>query len=333
MKQLFIAWVPFQRRNISMQSHYGYELKFLSFAFKSRYLRFVEYIFKAWKTLELCLHYQPQALWLQLAPTPLLYIAHLYKGLFDRQVKIIADCHNVMFRAPWIRFPGAVAFLNQCDLVLVHNDWVKNQATAIGVTPERLYVLEDPPAVLDDEIVQGQELFPHPWILYPCSFNRDEPIGNVLAAAHLIPDITLVLTGNTARAKGIHDLSDIPPNVKLAGFLPKVEFDMLLHTTDAVLGLTMLEGIQLCAANEAVGTGKPLILSETKILKDLFYKGAVYVDSDRPESIAQCCQEAISRKSELSEEVAELREERYKRWLDQASYVDAILGSSQVVNK
>jgi hypothetical protein len=324
MKQLFIAWVPFQRRSISMQSHFGYELEFLSFAFKNRLLRPLEYILKAGKTLTLFLRQQPQTIWVQLPPTPILYLAHLYKVFFDRQVKIIADCHNATFRSPWISFPGTVALLNSCDIVLIHNDSVKEQAMANGVNCKDLYVLEDPPALVERVTTQNQELFPHPWILCPCSFNRDEPIEAVLDAARLTPEITFVLTGKTSRAKGIHDLSNIPPNVNLPGFLLESEFDSLLCNADVILGLTKLDNIQLSVANEAVGASKPMVLANTEILKKLFHKGVIYVDAFDPKSIAQGCREALLNKYKLTKEVSELILERKERWLAQASQVDII---------
>jgi glycosyltransferase involved in cell wall biosynthesis len=210
-------------------------------------------------------------------------------------------------------------------MIVVHNDWVREQALEIGVIDERLYILETRPAPIDCETVKDQHDFSRPWILSPCSFNRDEPIDVILAAARLVPEITFVLTGNAERAQGIHDLSDIPPNVKLPGFLPKAEFDSLLCSTDALLGLTTLDGIQLSVANEAVGAGKPMVISDTKLLKKLFYKGATYVDSLDPESLAQGCKEALSKKNELIQEVCELRNERNKRWHEQASKIDSAI--------
>lgn len=325
MKQLFVAWVPFQRRSVSLKSYFGYELEFLSFAFKNRFLRPLEYIFKAWKMLTLCLHQQPQVIWVQLPPTPPLYLAHIYKVLFNRQVTIIADCHNATFRPPWISSPGTLALLNSSDLLLVHNDWVKKQAIEIGISNDRLCVLEDPVALVEDRTEQNQNVFPHPWILCPCSFNKDEPIEAVLDAARLAPEITFVLTGNIARAKGIHNLSDIPPNVKLVGFLPTAEFDSFLCNTDVVLGLTKLEGIQLSVANEAVGVGKPMVLSNTELLQRLFYKGAVYVDCLNSQSIAKGCKEALLRKNVLAKEVSELRAERDQAWQEQVEKVDSVI--------
>ena len=328
MKQLFISWLPFTRRSASMQPYFGYKLEFISFAFKHRFFRPLEYLLKAWKTLMLFLSQHPQVIWVQLPPTPILYLAslyNLYKVIFNRQVILIADCHNATFRPPWIKLPGIVTLLNRCHFVLVHNDWVEKQVLELGVTQERLYVLETRPALIDCNKVSCHSNFPHPWILSPCSFNRDEPIEIILAAARLVPEITFVLTGNANRAQGIHDLSEKPTNVHLAGFLPKTEFDGLLCTTDAVLGLTTLEGIQLSVANEAVGAGKPMVISNTNLLKTLFYQGAIYVDSLNPQSIAQGCQDALVKKDELTKKVIQLQEARNKCWLTQASQLDKIL--------
>ncbi|RUR84594.1 hypothetical protein ACF3DV_20050 [Chlorogloeopsis fritschii PCC 9212] len=331
MKQLFIAWVPFQRRSISMRNYFDYELRFLSFAFKNRFFRPLEYIFKAWKTLLLFLLQQPQTIWIQLPPTLLLHIAHLYKILFNRKVRIIADCHNATFRCPWINIPGTVTLLNKCNLVIIHNDSLQELAVANGINYKHLYVLEDPPALVENGSIQNQELFPHPWVLCPCSFNADEPIEAILGAARFAPDITFVLTGKATRAKGIHDLNNIPPNVKLPGFLPKSEFDKLLCDADIVLGLTKLDGIQLSVANEAVGAGKPMVIANTNLLKKLFYKGAIYVDAFSSKSIAQGCREALIRKDELTKEVHELMSERNEKWLLQAAKLEYSFSSNTLL--
>ncbi len=134
-----------------------------------------------------------------------------------------------------------------------------------------------------------------------------------------------MLTGKASRAKGIHDLSNMPPNVNLPGFLPTSEFNSLLCNTDIVLGLTKLDGIQLSVANEAVGSEKPMVLANTQVLNKLFHKGAIYVDALDPLSIAQGCKEAFLKKNELAKQVKELRLERKEHWLAQAYQMDIAL--------
>lgn len=333
MKQLFIAWVPFQRRSVSMRDHFGYDLEFISLSFKNRLFRPFEYVIKTAKTLGLFVSRRPRVVWLQLPPTILLYLSYLYKLVLKRDALIIADCHNATFRKPWISLPGIVGLLNRCALVLVHSEQVEQQAKALGVIPDLVCLLEDPPTLIeassrpyDSPSTSGEPAFyTHPWVLCPCSFNRDEPIEELIAAARLAPEITFVITGKPSRAKGIHDLTNLPSNVVLSGFLPLERFDELLLNADVVLGLTKLDGIQLSAAGEAVSTGTPMVLSATTLLKKLFYKGAIYVDSDVPESIAQGTQRAIAAHDDLTQAVIDLRRERQRTWLGQTSRVNMLL--------
>ena len=331
MKQLFIAWVAFQRRSLSMREHFNFELEFITLSFKHRFLRPLEYLFKSWKTLYLFIQKCPDIIWLQLPPTLLLYLSHAYRQILNPNAIIIADCHNATFRAPWIKLPKVVQLLNQCNLVVVHSEQVEKQVEAIGIHQGLVCLLEDPPMVMQQTLAHHQDPYKHPWVLCPCSFNQDEPIEALLGAARLAPDVTFVITGKTSRAKGIHDLTNLPGNVKLTGFLELEMFNTLLLHTDIVLGLTKLDGIQLSVAVEATGVGKPMVLSNTSLLKKLFYKGAIYVNSDEPMSIAQGCHQALSEQSTLARHIRELRKERRVHWLSQTAKVNALLQRTTVL--
>jgi glycosyltransferase involved in cell wall biosynthesis len=333
--QLFIAWVSFQRRALSIQPYFNYDLRFIELSFSKRFLRPLEYVIKAWKTLAWLIQERPTVVWIQLPPTLVLHILLLYKVIFDHNCMIVADCHNATFRKPWLTLPGFRFLLKYCDLVLVHNSAVEQQIRDLKLSVSQVLVLEDPPAVFDQGsgadsgAISGN--FSEPWIICPCSFNKDEPIEAILAAARLVPDITFVLTGNKHRAAANHDISELPENVKLPGFLPIETFDQLLRQANVVMGLTLLDGIQLSVANEAVGVGKPMVLANTTTLRRLFYKGAVYIDPQEATAIAAGCREAIERQAELKQAVDELRAERQQVWLKQAEKVQDILKSPSQV--
>lgn len=328
MKQVFIAWASFQRRSVSMRDHFNFELEFISLSFKDRFWRPLEYFLKSGKTLGLLIGKRPRVIWLQLPPTIMLYLSYLYQKIFNPKSIIIADCHNATFRTPWIKLPKIVTLLNRCDLILVHSEQVEKQAESLGIHRELICFLEDPPPMIEASPESSQAPYAHPWVLCPCSFNPDEPIDELLEAARLAPDITFVITGKTSRAQGIHDLSDVPNNVKLPGFLPLEVFNDLLLQTDVVLGLTKLDGIQLSVAVEATGIGTPMVLSDTSLLRKLFYKGAVYVNSDNPKLIAQGCYQALSRHDDLAKQVCELKEERRAHWLQQTLRVKKLLSQA-----
>jgi hypothetical protein len=220
--------------------------------------------------------------------------------------------------------------INRCDLVLVHNDHMVKVAEVVGIKLDLVKVLEDAPANIPS---YGSETpipnVPRPWFLFPASFHDDEPIEELLKAAILVPEASFLITGNYKASHNKNIQWDIPPNVNLLGYLPVDAFDACLHACDVIIGLTTLEGVQLCAAGEAVGIGKPMVLSGTEVLKSLFHKGAVFVDSSDPESIASGCRDALGKLEVLAAECASLREERYRMWeKNQARPVRQILTES-----
>jgi hypothetical protein len=314
-----------------MQKHFGYDLYFLPLPFHGRALKPLGYLINGIKTLWVFLREKPDTVWIQLAPSLLLYVAYLYK-VANRSVQIVADCHNSMFNPLWLNLPFVKYLLERCWIVLVHNDNVKAHAEKQGIAAGKIVKLETRPAQVQCNPDGREGAYKRPWVLFPCSFDRDEPVDVVFRAAALIPEVTVAVTGNARRAAGRHDLSRLPPNVSLTGFLPREKFNELLCGADLLMGLTTSDDVQLSVANEAVGAEKPMVISDTKLLRNLFYKGAVYVETMNADSIAQGIRSALENLSGLTIEVRQLKEEREARWTAQAEYVRARLsGEKQAV--
>jgi glycosyltransferase involved in cell wall biosynthesis len=328
-KQIYIGWIPFQRRALSLQKRFEFDVNFISFSLRHRLLRPMEYVVKSLHTLAILFRDKPATVWLQLPPSFLLHITFVYKFFFNRSLVVIVDCHNASFRKPWITIPGTVALLNRSDMVIVHNREVVQQALRHGVKQNTVHVLEDPPAIINAAAARKESTTQS--IVVPCSFNRDEPIAELLMAARLVPDIQFIITGNFDRARGIHDLSNLPENVELTGFIPASDFDQLLVNASVILGLTNLEGIQLSVAGEALAVGKPMVLSSTKILRELFGDAAVFVNPACAESIANGCRDALTNAVVLQQEVVRLRGMRAALWLKQAERIaESLIGSSYI---
>jgi Glycosyl transferases group 1 len=293
--RLHLAWAAFQRRQASMTELAGFECWFMPMPYKGRshLMRAAHYLALAWRTLRLLQHTRPPELWLQLPQLPLLWVAQLYRLLFDRNVVLVADCHNAVFVPPWSRMPLVRASLSTCDLVLVHNHHVLVRALAMRLPRQRVCVLEDvppcTPALPAEEAAPAAFAGrPRPWVLCAGSYGRDEPVAEVLHAATLLaPEGTVAITGRIGNAaRNGHDIAHAPPNVVLTDYLPVPAFEALLRHCDLVLALTRHDGIQLSACNEALGFGKPMVMSDTPLLRQLFGSAAVAVDSDDPCAIA-----------------------------------------------
>jgi hypothetical protein len=321
---VFVVWRAYQGRVDAMQRLFGYEAYYLGRSFGSRFWRPAEYLLKCFATLKLFARRRPSVVWLQLPPTPLLYLGALYKAL-TREATLVADCHNSLFTRPWVRTPGLWRVLNQVvDVALVHNEYVRAHALTLGLDSARCLILETRPATpapTGDAGSAAPTDVQRPWVLFPAGFDADEPIAAFFAAARIVPEVTFVVTGDARRAREGHDRDAVPENVVLAGWIDTASYKSFVRRADLVLGLTLVEGIQLSVANEGVGYGKALVLSDTKLLRALFPKGAVYVKPD-PDDIANGVRTALARRRELEIEAAELRAERVDRWTKQAALVE-----------
>ena len=302
-----------------MRQVIGFECWYFPVAKGGRISKLFSYACLFVKSLNALRCKQPGIVWVQLPQIPALWAALAYRALTTGDVKIIADCHNAQLRKPWCAFPLALWSLKRSDAILVHNEAMHAKAVELGWPMHKVLVLEDVPAIGKAQAPAGLAAAhikaPKPWVLFPGSFAPDEPIHEVFEAARLAPELTFIITGRPERARQHgHDIDTRPSNVILPGFLSIELFDDLLREADIVMGLTREEGIQLSVCNEALGFGKPLITSDTRILRKLFGKAAVLVRTDDSVSIATGCKDALKNINELSVRSAFLARERVASW-------------------
>lgn len=272
-----------------------------------------------YRTMSLLRRRRPSVVWMQIPQVPLLWAALLYRKLFDSKVRLVADCHNGMFVKRWASVPFGLSRIGRCDLVLVHNDAVQKVAAEMGVPVSKTAVLEDvppTPAPAGSAIPVQFAGRPRPWVLFPGSFAADEPVDELLDAAGL-PDVgTIVMTGRkeNAAARG-HDIGRAPPNVVMPGYLETEDFNALLCHCDVVLALTKVDGIQLSVCNEALGFGKPMVMSDTRLLRTMFGDASVLVRSESPAAIAAGIRAAYQDMEKYSNASLQLAERRRTEWL------------------
>jgi glycosyltransferase involved in cell wall biosynthesis len=115
--------------------------------------------------------------------------------------------------------------------------------------------------------------------------------------------------------------------VELPGYLSGKRLDEAIVAADALLAFTKHPDEQLSTAAEALGAGKAMVLSDTKLLHQMYYKGAVYVDALDPKSIVEGCRTAIKHRKRLELESRSLRQERVAQWRADASFIKDLLQS------
>lgn len=301
-----------------MQLFFNLKIFFFPNRFKNRKLRAFEYIYKSITTIFLLSKKRPRIVWFQLPPTPLIVIGRIYKSIYPGAY-ILADCHNAIISNKWKPYFHDYKSLNIFDTIVVHNYVIEDIIKKYSINEEKLIVLETKPAIKTIKNIKKDIRQNH--VLMPCSFHEDEPLNIVFEAANLVPQITILISGDTSKAKGIHDLSEVPKNVKFIGYLSISEYETVFNECEAVIGLTTEDHIQLSVANEAVGFEKPMIISDTPLLRSLFYKGAVYVDTFNAKSIANGINDCILNNNKLQKDINALKKERAKRWENQARQI------------
>jgi glycosyltransferase involved in cell wall biosynthesis len=122
-------------------------------------------------------------------------------------------------------------------------------------------------------------------------------VATVLEAAALMPDVEVRLTGDVARvAPGVR--SRAPANAVLTGFLPYAQFLGELRAADVVAVFSTDRRIMNRSAFEAVGLGRPLVLSDLPGLRTRFGSGALFAINE-PAAMAAAIRQALAERSRV----------------------------------
>jgi len=218
------------------------------------------------------------------------------------RTRLIVDCHNKSLkRSLGGPLKGIFWTLKQWtfkrfDAVLVSNQLVLPIATSLC---QRAFVLRDPlpdAASWPDASPDVPRLH-QPFVVFICTFEPDEPIEEILTGAQAIVEVLdhdVVITGD-ARHLPVHLRHKAGERVHLSGYLPTAQYRGLLARAAAVIDLTNDSDCLVCGGYEALALCRPLVLSDTPLLRSYFTTAAVYTRHDAPSLVAAVAQAAASR--------------------------------------
>ena len=133
----------------------------------------------------------------------------------------------------------------------------------------------------------------------------DEPVAAVLAAAALLPEVEVRLTGDIGRLPASVRLS-APGNASFTGYLPYSEFLGELEAAEVVGVFTTLAPAMNRCAFEAIGLGRPLVLSDFPGLRARFGEAALFC-ANEPTAIAHTRRQALHERTSLAEKSRRLQ--------------------------
>lgn len=323
-------WVWFtwntQRRNETLSASLGATLV----EFKSDASNWIRYPYLSVKTLYVFLKKRPSLIFAQ---NPSLFLACL-ASLIGKvsNVPVVIDAHN----AGLYPLEGKFDILNKiamkinamADVVLVSNDELKHYLEDNAV---RSFAIPDPMPEINAKPTYNLDKGKYN-VVFVCSWASDEPYKNVIEAASMLEDsVCIYITGNGGKSVG--DIKGmLNRNVVLTGFLSNEEYESLLCSCDAVMVLTEREDCLVCGAYEGISANKPLILSDTKALREYFNLGSTYTGNESgqiAESINRARESHVNHQSEVGV-LREIRKsELQSKLFSLNKYFDALVKGSE----
>jgi glycosyltransferase involved in cell wall biosynthesis len=269
------------------------------------------------KTLQLLRISRPAILFVQNPSLVLTSLVVSCRPLFG--YRLVVDAHNEGVR-PFDRPYALVRWLTRrllktADVTIVTNDALQEDVLAAGGRP---LTLPDSLPVIPESASMTARDSDTPSIAVIATFRADEPIAEIFAAAATMPDIRFSISGPSKRYRG--SSGEIPPNVRLTGFLPDSEYWQLLAQATVVCDLTLKPDCIVCGAYEALAVGKPMVLSDNPATRELFGPAAILTGNGAGE-IAAALRKAIDHRRRLASNARQLRETFQVRWQSQAAAV------------
>ena len=315
---IWITWED-QRRNRELSRAMGVELFELP-EIDGIKNRLVKYAAGIQKTVSLYGRRRPRLVFCQNPSLILVLFTILLRRIYG--YRVIVDAHNAgLFPAQdrWRLLKAASRFvLRSADLTIVTNDALKEH---VERNEGKGFVLQDkiPELTAGNKVnLRGKKN-----LLFICSYADDEPYSSVFKAAERIKkDVFIYVTGNYKK-RGL-DPSKMPENVILTGFLQEEQYVAMLYSIDATIDLTTRENCLVCGAYESIAAGKPMVLSNTRALKEYFSLGAVFTDNTI-EDMERAMHEVLVRNQDLMVEVQQLKIVRQREWLLRKSELERLV--------
>lgn len=208
------------------------------------------------------------------------------------------------------------AMARRAAAVMVTTDhWVREVDSWGG---RGLVVHEAPPRWTVAELAPRQQRRPR--VLFVGVFASDEPVEEVVGAARAAADLDVHITGDPRRCPP-DLLGSLPPNVTLTGFLDADDYRRAVEEADVVLVLTTEPTSVVRAGYEAVYARRPLVVSDTPVLREVF-PGAVHTENSAG-AIAEALRAALT--ADGPDRRAAALDLQQVRWADQLTRLRAAL--------
>jgi glycosyltransferase involved in cell wall biosynthesis len=271
----YVSWAPHCSRSDSTARELGgtSHMVYWSWLGSHPATIILKYAGQAFETWRLLLRERPDVVFVMTPPPIALVAVYGYCALLG--VRYVVDAHTGVFLTRrWRHFQRLQFWLCRRALTtIVTNEHIAElvrrhgaAATVVADVPVQYEALTHAPATEDFTAA------------FVTSFDRDEPIAEMVEAARRLPGVRFFMTGDSTT--GAQRLpTDLPPNLTLTGFLDSGDYGRMLRQAGVVIALTNDDHTMQRGAYEGIYHGTPVIVSDTSVLREAFDEGAEHVDN------------------------------------------------------
>lgn len=266
-----------------------------------------KYFVQTVRTIGLLARRRPSLVMVQSPPSVAVLVVAAY--CIVARADYIVDAHSAAMLSKWWTRPRWLnrILARRALATIVTNEHFAERLESDGAVA---LVLRDIPTRFPMGV--PPDLEPGTHVLAVNTFNFDEPLAEVIAAARRLPDVTFHVTGRV-EAHPEQVPADTPPNLRFTGYLADEDYFALMKDADAVMCLTTRNHTMQRGACEALSMGRPIITSDWPLLREYFHQGTIHVDNTAL-SIAEAVGSLKEEQPRLEKEIAEMRQWQLEQW-------------------
>jgi hypothetical protein len=300
---IFVSWSPYSGRSEFLAKYLEVDLYLIHFLkFKRPLLAAPKYVLQAIETARVLLMRRPKVIFVEVPPVVAALVVFIYCCIF--KASYVIDSHSGTFVSwKWRWLLPLQRFLSRRSLVTIVTN--SNLAKVVENWGSRVLVV---PIVVPQLSIDVQpERSSEQNIVVVNSFSDDEPLLEILNAAKMCRHVQFYVTGDLKRCPR-WAFQDRPPNVRFTSFLPTVEYYGKIASATGVMALTKRQDTLLLGAYEALALERPMILSDSEVLRANFSTGCIFAMNDAT-SIVAAVNELIMSRDSLELKIRDLKKQ------------------------
>ncbi len=307
-KRIYITWDRYSSRSDSTAHFFGAKSFNIQLVKNpSKFYVPLKYFLATLKTLAIICSERPHVVFIQ--NPPLIPVLILWVYSFLMKVHYIPDTHASVFTSRrWNRFLWLYRFLSKRALTnILHNDYFVKKVRDWGANAINLGGV--PRQLKTNKTYPLRDGFN---VVFPCSFYGDEPVEEVILAARELQGVKFYITGDLRRAP--KELTkNVPNNIVFTDFLPHEDYVALLKACDVVICLVNQDLTNQSGAYEAIAIGRPIIVSNWPLLREIYYRGTIHIDN-KCISLVKAIKAIQNNYAHYLDEIKLLKEEGLSNW-------------------